>query len=306
MICRKIKKAVITGPTGTVGTALCQKLIGEGIETYAVVRPDSKRIEGIPNGATIVKCDVTELRNLKKHIGSADAFFHFAWAHTIGEGRNDMLAQIDNIRYTIDAVHAAADMGCKVFLGAGSQTEYGRVEGILKSDTPCFPENGYGMAKLCAGEMSRLECEKFGMDHVWIRILSIYGPHDGAMTMISSTIRSLLNGERPSLTKGEQMWDYLYSKDVANGFYLASESGINGSIYSLGSGQVRPLKEYVEILRDAINPKLEIGFGEREYAPKQVMFLQADISKLREDTGFVPQYSFKDGIQETIDWFRSN
>ena len=306
MIKRNIRKVVITGPTGAIGTALCQKLLDEKIEVFAVVRPESKRLDGIPNGVNIIKCDVAKLNELPTLIDSADVFFHFAWAHTIGEGRNDMSVQINNIRYTIDAVNAAAKIGCKVFLGAGSQAECGRVEGVIKPNTPCFPENGYGMAKLCAGEMSRVECEKLGLDHVWIRVLSIYGPHDGSMTMISTTIKSLLNGEVPALTKGEQMWDYLYSKDVANGFYCAAESGISGSIYPLGSGKVRPLKEYVEIMRDAINPDLKLGFGERDYAPKQVMYLQADISNLKRDTGFEPKYEFEDGIKETIEWVKNN
>ena len=57
---------------------------------------------------------------------------------------------------------------------------------------PTRPENGYGMAKLCAGQMSRLECERLGLDHVWPRVLSVYGPYDGPSTMISSAIRTLL------------------------------------------------------------------------------------------------------------------
>ena len=69
----------------------------------------------------------------------ADAFFHLAWAHTIGAGRNDMPAQIENIRYTIDAVRTAAAMGCRVFVGTGSQAEYGRVDGVLRADTPTNP-----------------------------------------------------------------------------------------------------------------------------------------------------------------------
>ena len=79
------------------------------------------------------------------------------------QGRNDMITQVKNIQYTLDAVHVARMSGCKVFIGTGSQAEYGRVDTALKPDTPCFPENGYGMAKLCAGQMSRVECEKMGI-----------------------------------------------------------------------------------------------------------------------------------------------
>ena len=136
-------------------------------------------------------------------------------------------------RYTIDAVRAAAALGCRVFVGAGSQAEYGRVEGMLEPATPANPENGYGMAKLCAGIMSRTEAAALGVDHVWARVLSVYGPHDGPATMISGTIRALLAGQCPPLTQGEQKWDYLYSADAAEAFYRMARSGQNGAVYPL-------------------------------------------------------------------------
>lgn len=309
MIQREIKRAVITGPTGAIGTALCLELAKNGIRVFAVCRPGSSRIDAIPKheNITVVFCDAAQLQELQELIsGGADAFFHFAWAHTIGAGRNDMPAQIQNIQYTIDAVRVAAALGCKVFLGAGSQAEYGRVEGVLKPSTPCFPENGYGMAKLCAGQMSRVEAEKLGIEHIWMRILSVYGPGDGATTMISSVTCQLLDGREPALTEGIQQWDYLYSGDAARGFYLAAKHGVSGKTYPLGSGKARPLKAYIQQLRDAIDPALPLGFGRIPYGPLQVMYLQADISELFEDTGFVPRTEFADGIRKTIDWLKRN
>lgn len=304
---RQIKNAVITGPTGAIGTALCRELAENGIRVYAVCRPGSHRADAIPNHGNIIRveCDVAELRKLSGLIpDGADAFFHFAWAHTIGPGRNDMPAQIRNIQYTVDAVQAAKDLNCAVFIGAGSQAEYGRVEGILKAETPCFPENGYGMAKLCAGQMSRTECRKLGIHHIWARILSVYGPGDGPNTMISGVIRQLLQGQKPSLTEGTQKWDYLCSRDAALAFRLLAQHGEDGKIYPVGSGESRPLREYVQILRDSIDPALPLGFGEVPYGPQQVMFLQSDITQLTEDTGFIPQISFEEGIRITIDSFK--
>lgn len=68
-----------------------------------------------------------------------------------------MPAQIENIRYTIDAVRTAAAMGCRVFVGTGSQAEYGRVDGVLRADTPTNPENGYGHGQAVMRPMSRTE-----------------------------------------------------------------------------------------------------------------------------------------------------
>lgn len=305
---RNIQTAVVTGPTGAIGIALCEKLLRENVTVYAVCRPGSSRIKDLPKATAIhvVECDAKELATLQQKMEgvSVDAFFHFAWAHTIGQGRNDMPAQIENIQSTIDAVRAAKALGCQVFLGAGSQAEYGRVEGLLKSDTPAFPENGYGMAKLCAGQMSRVEAKALDIDHVWVRILSVYGPHDGPMTMISGTIRKLLAGERPALTAGIQRWDYLYAGDAADAFYLAACHGRNGAVYPLGSGQAMPLKDYIIQMRDAIDPALPLGLGEVPYGPLQVMHLQADISALQADTGFVPKTPFAEGIRRTMDWVK--
>lgn len=303
---RTLKTAVVTGPTGAIGTALCRALLDRGLTVYAVCRPGSPRAAALPEDDRLrkVDCDAADYAALPGRVGRADAFFHLAWAHTIGAGRNDMPAQIDNIRYTIDAVRAAAALGCRVFVGAGSQAEYGRVEGLLRPDTPANPENGYGMAKLCAGLMSRTEAAALGVDHVWARVLSVYGPHDGPATMISGAIRALLAGRCPALTAGQQRWDYLFADDAADAFVRMAQRGRNGAVYPLGSGQARPLKDYIQALRDAIDPALPLGFGQVPYAPRQVMHLQADIAPLTRDTGFVPATGFEEGIRKTIEWVR--
>ena len=235
-----------------------------------------------------------------------DVFYHFAWGGTTGDGRNDCEIQEKNIRYALDAAALAKRFGCSAFVGAGSQAEYGRVEGNLNSQTPAFPENGYGMAKLCAGQMTRLYCRQAGMRHVWTRILSIYGPGDGAGSMVMSAIHRLLAGETPAFTKGEQQWDYLYSGDAAKALLLLGEKGHDGGVYCLGSGKARPLADYIGMIRDAIDPRLSVALGAVPYAPGQVMYLCADIAKLKEDTGFAPEVSFEEGIKKTIMWVKEH
>ena len=305
---RTICSAVITGPTGAIGTALCQELLDRGCAVYAVCRPSSQRVAALPkhDRLKIIHCDLADLGTLPELIDApCDVFFHFGWMHTIGPGRNDMPAQIENIRCTINAVHAAAALGCHTFIGAGSQAEYGRVNGPLCPDTPANPETGYGMAKLCAGQMSRIEAHKLGMAHIWARILSVYGPHDGELTMITSVIRQLLTGKRPAVTAGEQLWDYLYAADAAQALYLTACRGIDGAVYPLGSGKAKPLRWYLEAMRDAIDPALPLGLGEIPYGEGQVMHLEADITNLTQDTGFIPRTSFDDGIRKVIEWAKA-
>ena len=304
-----MKKAIITGPTGAVGISLINELVANGIEVTAVCRRGSKRMNSIPKNklVNIVECNVDEYTELSEILPKDyDVLYHFAWDGTYGESRQNLVLQANNIIYTLDAVSLAHKLGCSVFVGAGSQSEFGHVEGVLHPDMPCNPDNGYGIAKLDAGRMSRLACQKLGIRHEWCRIVSLYGPFDGEYTMVMSGINRMLNGERPQYTKGDQVWDYIYSKDAARAFRLVAELGKDGSIYCLGTGKTRFLKDYIYAIRDAIDPSIEIGIGEIDYYPNQVMHLEADITNLTEDTGFIPKYSFEEGIKETIEWCKEH
>ncbi len=307
-----IRRAIVTGATGMLGLATINVLLNEGYEVIAVIRPGSSRADNLPADDRIVRVELglDDIEELKSHLAplskdSAELFFHFAWDGTHGDSRNDVDMQMRNVRNAVAAVRAAASVGCGTFMGAGSQAEYGRVpEGTkLSGDTPVNPENGYGAGKLAACHMTRIEAGKLGIKHNWVRILSTYGPFDGMHTMVMSGIGKMLRGEKASYTKGEQLWDYLYCKDAARAFYLVATKGRSNVVYTIGSGEVRPLADYIRAIRDAIDPALDIGFGEVDYYPGQVMYLCADISGLKEDTGFVPEYTFEKGIKETVDWY---
>lgn len=303
-------RIVITGATGAVGTALIAEGIRQNVEMLVICRKASKRRQQIPDHTLVkvLELNMEEYETYQPPEGEMpyDVFYHFAWGGTTGDGRNDCEIQEKNIRYALDAAALAKRFGCSAFVGAGSQAEYGRVEGNLNSQTPAFPENGYGMAKLCAGQMTRLYCRQAGMRHVWTRILSIYGPGDGAGSMVMSAIHRLLAGETPAFTKGEQQWDYLYSGDAAKALLLLGEKGHDGGMYCLGSGKARPLADYIGMIRDAIDPRLSVALGAVPYAPGQVMYLCADIAKLKEDTGFAPEVSFEEGIKKTIMWVKEH
>jgi len=152
---------------------------------------------------------------------------------------------------------------------------------------------------LAAGKLSRLLANQLDIKHCWGRILSVYGPGDNN-SMIMACINSIMNNEHFDTTKGDQLWDYLFSEDCAKAFLLIAEKGKNGAVYTVGSGNAIPLKNYVETIRDIINPNFKIGFGNIDYYPNQVMYLCADISDLTTDTGFKPNISFEEGIKRTI------
>jgi len=294
------KTAVITGAAGMLGTALIRLMSENNYRIYAVMRPDSPRNALVPVGENIfpIECELDEIDTLSEKITEkCNLFFHFGWAGTFGNVRNDMERQVKNISACVKAAETAHKLGCRTFIGSGSQAEYGRCDRPLTAATPPFPENGYGMAKLCAGQMVGKICENNGMICLWFRILSVYGINDGENTLISSAMRKMLKGERVSCTSGEQIWDYLYCDDAANAMLSAAEKCSRSAVYPLGSGKPRKLREYITEMKEVLDSSSEIGFGDVPYGDKQVMYLCADISKLTADYGFVPQINFADGIR---------
>ncbi|MFB5269067.1 NAD-dependent epimerase/dehydratase family protein [Paenibacillus enshidis] len=295
-------KVVITGPTGAIGMALIQLCITKQIEVLAICRKGSPGLVYMPQNPLIhiVEANLDEYAALELP-GQYDVFYHFAWASTSRESRNDVYSQNQNVTHTLDAVRLAKRLGCHTFIGAGSQAEYGRSEMPLTSRTPAFPENGYGIAKLCAGQLSRILCEQLEIKHIWTRILSVYGPYDDEHTMVISTIKRLLSQEELPFTQGEQIWDFLYSEDAADMLYRLAIQGENFRTYCIGSGEGRKLKTFIREIVDVVAPKQEPVFGAIPHNRNQVMHLVADLDELEQDIGPVTLTPFALGIRKTME-----
>ena len=208
----------------------------------------------------------------------------------------------NRLRFALDSVDLAERLGCSIYMGAGSQAEFGRVDVPLVEETSPHPETAYGMAKLCAGQMTRLECKRRKITHIWPRILSTYGPYTQDTTILNYTINCLLHGKKPSLTGCEQIWDFLYVDDAARALLLLAEKGKDGEVYLVASGEAKPLRHYIEIVQEKIDPNMEIGYGDIPYGEDTVMYLKGDISKIKNEVGFKQEVSFEDGILKTIEW----
>lgn len=304
-----MKRAIVTGATGMIASALIRTLVEKGVEVYALCRPEDNKDDEFFKSplVTAVDADISQYVSLASKIDKkCDVLYHFAWLGTFGGSRNDTYVQNDNIKYTLDAVKLAADTGCECFVSAGSQAEYGRTTEKLTAETYANPETGYGIAKYTAGKLSRMYAQQLGLRHCWVRILSVFGQKGNPNSIIMSSLDKMLKGEYTSFTKGEQQWDFLHCDDAGLAFYLIGEKGKDGAVYPLGSGETRMLADYIKSMRDCVDPNLPVGIGDLPYNEGQVMYLCADISKLTEDTGFVPQLTFEQGIMRTARWMKGD
>lgn len=305
-----MKRVVITGATSMLGIATAKECLKNGAEIiYAVVRETSSNLNRLPNDERIVKvyCQACEYQKLDEIIEtSCDTFYHMAWDGT-GSGRDkSVIGQCNNIGYTLEALKAAKRLGCSKFIATGSQAEYGLSNLEKQSpDSSTNPCTAYGISKYAAGKLSMIEAAKLDISCIWVRVFSVYGIYDKTSSMISSSILKMLKGEYVSFTAAEQMWDFLYSEDAGRALYLIGEKVNESHVYCLGSGVKRPLREYIEIMRDKINKNLSIGIGDIPYPKNAVMNICADIESLTSDTGWKPQVGFEEGIEKTVKFHMS-
>lgn len=308
-----MKNVIVTGGTGVTGNALVRSLLSQDIEVTALVRPNSFRKKYLPEENVklhVVDCDMQQYpfihEKLKK--GEYDAFFHLSWDGSTGTAklanRNSCSLQVNNIPFSLEAVELCRRLDCPIFIMTGSQAEYGPKQFPISEDEERNPANAYGIAKQCAEDMTRIMCREYGIRHIWPVLFSVYGPNDATESLIDKSVRGLLRGESIPYTEGIQMWDYLYSYDAARALILLAEKGLDGEVYHVASGMQRPLYMFIREMYEVLAPDQKPRLGEIPYSDKPMMFLGANTTKLFETTGFMPEYSFKEGISEIASFIR--
>jgi nucleoside-diphosphate-sugar epimerase len=301
------RNVVITGGTGFIGAAIVRELLAAQANVTVLVRQDSdlSRLAGLA-GVTLVRYAALHSAETIAALSTVqyDAFIHCAWQGVGGKDRNAAFQVKDNLALTLDAVDLAAAIGCRQWVGLGSQAEYGNQNRRLSEDAALLPTTLYGKAKLAAGIAALALCEARGIQGAWLRVFSTYGPGDAPGWFIPFVIQEFLAGRKPTLTKCEQQWDYLYVADAARAVTAVIDSAASG-VFNLGSGSARPLLDYVEAIRALLGSDLTPDYGAVPYRPDQVMHLEADTAKLTTQTGWRAETGLAAGIAATVAFERS-
>ena len=292
-------RVIITGATSMLGGAVIEECLAHGAEVVALVRKNSPKIARLPKSPrlTLVEAELTDLHSVQIDL-PCDVFYHFAWDGTSKETRDDPQTHLNNVQYTLDAVGLAHRLGCRKFIGAGSQAEYGIYSGKIYPDTRVEPILSYGIAKYAAGKLSRKICDRDGITHIWTRIFSVYGEHDSENTMIQYALRQFRAGKPAQFSAATQKWNYLYEKDAGKIFYLLGEKDVPSGVYCVASDDTRPLKEFILEMKDVCGNGAKCEFAPPSEVP--AVSLDPDITSLVNAIGWRPQTSFREGIRKIL------
>ncbi|CAA7621643.1 NAD(P)-dependent oxidoreductase [Magnetospirillum sp. UT-4] len=301
------QRAVVTGASGFIGSAVVRALLAQGWAVAALARPDSHlaRLGGDVDRVTVIRGRLAEPESYRAALAdfAPAVAIHCAWDGISGATR-DSIAQATNYVDSLAFLDACRQAGAGSWIGLGSQAEYGVPDRRLDEAQPCAPTTLYGAVKLATGQTAGLAAAKAGMRFAWVRVFHVYGPGDSPTFMVPALIEKLLAGERPALTAGTQIWDLLHVDDAAAAIvHIAAHPDLEG-VFNLGSGDPRTIRAIAEDVRDAVDPALPLGFGEVAMAPNGPTHLEADIGRLRA-SGWSPAIPWTDGVAATVAWHRA-
>jgi len=297
-----MKRVVITGATSFIGVHLIGEWLKEECEIIACVRPGSVNLPRLPENSQIhiVTLEMGDYDKLPSYVGQADYFYHLAWEGSRAPLREDKTLQERNFKCSVLAMKSAVKMGCKMFMGVGSQAEYGSQGSTANESYPCNPTSEYGKQKLNTMlETSKLAKEA-GMNFIWLRMFSVYGRYDYPKTMVSTCLSKMSCNMDVDLTACEQLWDYLYVEDAARAMVLFSKQDAPDGVYNIANGSVRPLKDYVTDMKTVTKSSSLINFGAVSYGEMGPVNLQPDTDKVQKTLNWTADTSFTEGIARTI------
>jgi nucleoside-diphosphate-sugar epimerase len=299
-----IKRAIVSGAGGFIGKSLVRAMLAEGSEVVGLVR-NTKSLDDITEHRerlTVVEATFEEYPDLPSRIEKRDfdVFFHMAWAG-YGKATNDFRVQTQNIVDACFAATAAAALGCKKFLLADSSHEYLKSAAQINGEHQVGLCSIYGGAKAAAQRVCRVIAHNAGMGFAGVIFVNIFGPGDKSNRSTNTILRKLLKGESLDLIEGGRLYDWTYIDDCVGGVLAAAERGKQGKVYYVGSRVLRPFRDILTDVRDAVAPQAQLNFG-KFTDNTYIDFLDINPYELYIDTGYLPQSDFKEGVKKTAAW----
>ena len=301
-----MKKVIVTGANGFVGSALVKELLKHNVEILALDMPGCNANIPADDRVKFLGLTLDNIGQLKDLVSDNgfDCFYHFAWAGSAGVARADTKLQLQNAQWTIDCLRTAKAIGCQRFVAAGSIMEYETIAAAYTQGNKPGLGYIYGSGKLVAHTMAMSVAADIGIDLVWAEITNAYGAGEVSPRMVNTTIRKVINGEAPQFTAGTQNYDFVYIDDVARAFYLIGKNGKPFNEYLIGSSNAKPLKEFLLEMKAAIAPDLDFIFGDISFTGINLPLEKYDCSKTETDTGFKAEISFGEGCKKTMEWLK--
>jgi NAD dependent epimerase/dehydratase len=311
-------KVLVTGADGFIGSHLVELLISKGYQVKAFVNYNSFNTWGwldtLPKEKLaqieVIAGDIRDPNGVRVAMQGCEIVFHLAALIAIPFSYHSPDSYIDtNIKGTLNIVQAARDLKVERILVTSTSEVYGTAKYIpIDENHPRQPQSPYSASKIGADCIAESFYLSFDLPITIVRPFNTYGPRQSARAVIPTIITQLLSGiENIKLGDLTPTRDLLYVKDTVDGFLKISQSdSLIGHDCNIATQSEISVEELANELINQINPNAKIVSDEQRIRPpkSEVFRLYGSNQKLKDNTDWELRYSFKQGIAETIEWFR--
>ncbi len=279
------RRVLVTGASGFLGAHVARALAGAGASVRAAVRKESDAGDLAGAGVSLAPFDLSNEASVSELIRSQtpDIVIHAA-AYGVNPAQKDPdAAYAVNVGGTWSLLKACASARVERFIHLGSCFEYAPKDGPLSEDDPLGPSTAYAASKaassLLVGGMSRA----MGMRSVVLRVFGTWGPGESADRLAPQIVRSCREGTRLALTKGDQVRDFTYVKDMAERIVRLAEHPDfdRHPVVNVGGGEGRSVRDFAGELADALGGRRLLDFGALPHRPAEFPSLVADVARLK-------------------------
>ena len=313
------KKVLITGADGFIGSHLTERLLEEGCKVRAFVYYNSFNswgwLDTLPKEELrrleIFSGDIRDPNGVRTAMKDIDVVFHLAALIAIPFSYHSPDSYIDtNVKGTLNIVQAAKDLGVQRVLVTSTSEVYGTAQYIpIDEKHPRQPQSPYSASKIGADCIADSFYRSFDLPLTIVRPFNTYGPRQSARAVIPTIITQLLNG-KTEIKLGDIIptRDLLFVKDTANGFIeIAKSDKLIGEDCNIATQSEISVGDLANELIQQINPAAKIVTDGQRLRPEksEVFRLYGSKEKIAALTGWKQQYSLKEGLAETIEWFKN-
>ncbi|MEX0834765.1 MAG: GDP-mannose 4,6-dehydratase [Nitriliruptor sp.] len=306
------RRVLVTGGWGFIGSHLTAALVDLGADVHVLtsavssvyphrltrLRTDIRLHEGNLTDPTAMRVLIRESR--------PDVVFHLGAYTHVGKSWNRIDECIQtNVQGTVNLLEALEGSGYTRFVNTGTSEIYGAIDVPFAEDDRPAPVSPYAVSKHAAEEFCRLGVTGRDWPIVRVRPFNAYGPAQSPDRVIPEIIVRGLRGDRLPMTTGRQTREFNHVADLVEGFVLAGVvPDIEGQLLNLGNGVEVTIADLVRTLLGVMGEPIEAEMGALPDRPIEIWRMCADATRAREVLGWTPRRSLRDGLAETVEWYR--
>jgi nucleoside-diphosphate-sugar epimerase len=305
---------LVTGGAGFIGSHLAEELIRRGHRVRvadSLVTGRRSNLDHVPD-AEFLEGDLADLEFARRAAEGVDVVLHQAAIPSVPRSVTDPItSNRANVDATLNVLVASRDAGVRRLIFAGSSSAYGDAPTLPKhEDMPARPLSPYALQKIVGEQYLQMFTRLYGLETVSIRYFNVFGPRQDPSSPYSGVISvfatALLENRAPTIYgDGEQTRDFTYVANVVDGVLRAVEAGgASGEVINVATAGRVSLNQLFESMRRLIGADVQPVYADSR--PGEVRDSQADIAKAKRILGYEPIVSFEDGLQRTVEWYRTS